>query len=495
MRLLHKGQQGMGFVELLQEIWPPVVVFLTLFVSVVTSGYVILYKRDSRAAVLWVAFIWLAPIIGSIAYLGFGVNRIRVRARSLRGRSSWYQPVPPTVACAPEHSGDVLPAELGDLRTLADFIGRVVEIPLVPGNRLKPLVNGEETYPAMLEAIENARKSITFATYIYDNDPCGQRFADALARAVGRGVKVRVLIDDAGARYSWPSIVSHLRGLGVTTARFLPTLAPWRLMTMNMRNHRKIMVVDGELGFTGGLNIRQGHILTEPSKRHVADTHFRVEGPVVAQLQEAFAGDWEFCTGERLESVDWFPPLEEKGSVFARALVAGPDKNFEKLRWAIQGALACARKRVQIVTPYFIPDTAIISALNVTAMRGVEVDIILPSKSNLPFVHWASQALWWQVLERGCRIWVTPPPFDHSKLLLVDNAWAMIGSANWDARSLRLNFELNLECYGTEFAREVAEEIERKMEQARPVTLQEMDNRRLSIRLRDGLARLASPYL
>ena len=181
--------------------------------------------------------------------------------------------------------------------------------------------------------------------------------------------------------------------------------------------------------------------------------------------------------------------------MYARALVAGPDKNFEKLRWAIQGALACAQKRVQIVTPYFIPDQSLVSALNTTAMRGVSVDIIMPSKNNLPYVDWASRAMWWQVLERGCRIWLTPPPFDHSKLMLVDDSWAMIGSANWDPRSLRLNFELNLECYGKEFARDVADIIARKMKNSWQITLHDVDSRPISIRLRDGLARLLSPYL
>lgn len=479
----------------LLEVWPHVAVVLTLFVSLVTSGYVILYKRDSRSAVIWVAFIWLAPIIGSIAYLAFGVNRVRLRARALRGRSAWYQPVPPTIECAPEHSGEILPKELEPLKTLAEFTGKVGEKPLVAGNHLDILVNGDEAYPAMLEAIQGARRTISFCTYIFDHDPAGRKFADALGRAVARGVQVRVLIDDAGARYSWPSIVKMLREMDVPTVRFMPTLAPWRLMTMNLRTHRKIMVVDGETGFTGGMNIRQGHVLREPSKRYVQDLHFRVEGPVVRQLQEAFVDDWHFATGEHLEGDMWFPELAAKGTVYARTLVAGPDKNFEKLRWAIQGALACAQKRVQIVTPYFIPDQSLISALNTTAMRGVCVDIIMPSKNNLPYVDWASRAMWWQVLERGCRIWLTPPPFDHSKLMLVDGQWAMIGSANWDPRSLRLNFELNVECYGREFAAEVEAIIQRKMKQSWQITLGDVDGRPLSIRLRDGLARLLSPYL
>ena len=160
----------MGWTERLTDIWPHVAVGLTLFVSIITSGYVILYKRDSRSAVIWVAFIWLAPIIGSISYLAFGVNRIRLRARALRGKSAWYHPVPPTISCAPEHSGSLLPKELESLKTLADFTGKVVEKELVPGNHLEILVNGDEAYPAMLEAINGAKRTISFCTYIFDND-------------------------------------------------------------------------------------------------------------------------------------------------------------------------------------------------------------------------------------------------------------------------------------------------------------------------------------
>lgn len=484
-----------GTLEAVAEVWPHIAVVLTLFVSIVTSGYVILYKRDARSAIIWVAFIWTVPIVGALAYLAFGVNRIRLRARALRGKPAWYQPVPPTEVCLPEHGGRVLPAELSQFRPLAEFTGKVVEKAIEPGNAIEMLVNGDEAYPAMLEAIRSAKKTVTFCTYIFDNDDWGRRFADELGRAAGRGVQTRVLIDDAGARYSWPSIVNYLRALNVPIARFLPTFAPWRIMTMNLRNHRKILVVDGEVGFTGGMNIRQGHVIKERKKRLVQDLQFRMEGPVVAHLQEAFAEDWFFCTRERLRGPDWFPELRSKGELFARALVAGPDKHFEKLRWAIQGALACAQDHVRIVTPYFIPDQSIISALNVTAMRGVQVDIIMPQQNNLPFVDWASRAMWWQVLERGCRIWLTPPPFDHSKLVLVDDAWVMFGSANWDARSLRLNFELNVECYGREFGKKVAELIEKKRRTARQISLEEMDRRPLPIRLRDGLARMLSPYL
>jgi cardiolipin synthase len=236
-------------------------------------------------------------------------------------------------------------------------------------------------------------------------------------------------------------------------------------------------------------------VLNEKPRSPVQDLQFRVEGPVVEQLQEAFVNDWAFTTGEVLDGDRWFPELKETSEIIARAITDGPDADFEKLRWTLLAALAEAQTSVQILTPYFLPDTALVSALNLAALRGVRVEILLPAKNNLPFVHWASRAMWWQVLERGCRLWLTPPPFDHSKLMIVDGHWVLFGSANWDARSLRLNFELNVECYGRKFASVMESIIERKMRGAREVTLPEIDGRPLPARLRDATARLFSPYL
>jgi len=265
--------------------------------------------------------------------------------------------------------------------------------------------------------------------------------------------------------------------------------------TINLRNHRKLLVLDGRLAFTGGMNIRQGNLLAEKPRRPVQDLQFRVEGPVVGQLQEAFANDWTFTTGERLEGDLWFPELSPAGDVIARTITDGPDADFEKLRLTLLAALADAQSSIQIITPYFLPDVTLISALNLAALRGVAVDIILPEKNNLPFVQWASRSMWWQVLERGCRIWLTPPPFDHSKLMIVDGHWILFGSANWDTRSLRLNFELNVECYGRQIAKKMGSVIEQKLRGAREVTLAEVDARSSPAKLRDAVARLFSPYL
>lgn len=179
----------------------------------------------------------------------------------------------------------------------------------------------------------------------------------------------------------------------------------------------------------------------------------------------------------------------------ARVITDGPDADFEKLRWTLLAALAEAQTSVQIVTPYFLPDAAIITALNLAALRGVRVDVLLPAQNNLPFVQWASRAMWWQVLERGCHIWLMPPPFDHSKLMIVDGHWVLIGSANWDMRSLRLNFELNVECYGRDFAQQMGNIVARKLEGAHEVMLEEVDQRHVAAKLRDATARLFAPFL
>jgi cardiolipin synthase A/B len=270
---------------------------------------------------------------------------------------------------------------------------------------------------------------------------------------------------------------------------------PPHMMSMNLRNHRKIMIVDGHTGFTGGINIRDAHVLAGHPKFPTKDLHFRVRGPVVAHLQEVFAHDWHFSTRENLRGELWFPPLEPVGQVIARGIPDGPDEDFDKLRWAILGALACARERIRIVTPYFVPDTNLITCLNLAAMRGVEVDIVLPEKNNLPYVHWASRSLLRPLLQRGCRIWYVPGPFDHSKLMVVDRLWVLVGSANWDVRSLRLNFEFNVEAYDRELASHLDDYVGSRIEQAHRLTLSEYDSRSALIQLRDGAAGLLAPYI
>jgi cardiolipin synthase len=479
------------WLNLFARFWPHIAAGFDLLAALLASIHALLCKRDTRSATIWIATVWLVPLFGPILYLVLGVNRIRRRAVKLAVHNTLNRPVPENLG-EPEHDG----AE--HLKLLARVVSRVIAQPLTTGNKIAPLINGDEAFPAMIAAIDSAQKSISLCSYIFDNDPSGRDFVAALQRAVARGVSVRVLVDAAGTRYSWPPINRKLKHAGIPYAKFLPAslFTPWRVATINLRNHRKSLVVDGQTGFTGGMNIRHGNVLAAKPKSPVQDLHFRVEGPIVTQLQEAFANDWAFTTDEVLDGEIWFPAAAENGGVIARVIPDGPDADFDNLRQTLLAALAEAQTSVKIVTPYFLPDIVLISALNLASLRGVRVDIIMPVENNLPFVQWASRAMWWQVLERDCHIWLTPPPFDHSKLMIVDNHWVLLGSANWDARSLRLNFELNVECYGLEFAREMEEKIiTRKLKGAHEVTLVEVDARRFPAKLRDALARLFSPYL
>jgi cardiolipin synthase A/B len=475
----------MSFLDRLIDVWQYVLLALGLLMAVIASAHALLWKRDTRGALLWVGVIWLSPLVGAVLYFILGVNRIRRRAAHIRAGMKRFN----------ASTGSAAATLDPPLAALARTVDAVTARPLLPGNRVLPLLNGDQTFPAMLEAIRGAQSSVTFATYIFDQGSAGEMFANALAAAVARGVAVRVLIDDTGARYSWPTMVKELRRRGVPVARFLPSLVPSRLMAFNLRNHRKILVVDGRLGFTGGINIRDGHLLSRHPARPVQDLHFQIEGPVVAQLQEVFAEDWLFTTGETLDGERWFPKLDPAGPVRCRGIADGPDEDFDALRLTLLGALAGARHEVTVMTPYFLPDPSLISALNLAAMRGVRVDIVLPSVNNLPFVQWAANAQLWQVLERGCRVWFTPPPFDHTKLMLVDGQWALIGSANWDPRSLRLNFELNVECYDAELVAALAKLVQTRLQGAGEMTLERINARPLSVKLRDGVARLFTPFL
>lgn len=478
--------------DLLHSLWPHITALILLAVDVWAAGHAILYKRSPRSATTWIGFILLFPIIGAVLYVLLGINRIQRRATALRNQCG-----PPCIG----RGGDgafiaTLPAtEHKNIETLAEAVQRITNEPLLEGNTVAPLANGDEAYPAMLAAIADAKRSITLCTYIFAYDPTGRTFAEALGAAVKRGVEIRVLIDDVGARYSLPTIYNTLHKHGVTCAPFMPTFFHWRMPYINLRNHRKLMVIDGRLAFTGGLNIRHNNIVADGAKDATQDLHFRVEGPVVRQLQQFFIEDWLFATRELLEGEPWLAPLETRGNIPARTIGGGPDEDHEKLRAALLAAISCSRKRLRIVTPYFLPDQSLVSALNTAALRGVQVDIVIPKKSNLRTVGWACQAHLWQVLERGCRVWRTSPPFDHTKIMTADDTWALIGSANWDSRSLRLNFELNIECYSPEFAAELNARIDQKISGATEATLADLDARTLPVRLRDGIARLFWPYL
>jgi cardiolipin synthase len=450
-------------------------------------------KRDLevRAAVGWIGIAWLSPLLGSAAYYLFGINRVTRRAVRRRRKA------PARGAAALGGEGSPISRSAAEhYRPLAILIERVTREPVAAGNRLDALENGDAAYPAMLAAIDAARTSVALSTYIFRADAAGRPFIDALARAHRRGVAVRVLLDGVGGGYFRSPARRELERSGVKVAQFFHTWVPWRMPYLNMRLHKKLLIVDGTTGFVGGMNIG-GENLSAPKRRakRVQDLHFRIQGPVVGHLFASFAEDWRFETGETLNEESWCAPAASAGTVLARGIASGPDEDLMKLEAIILAAVGAARQRVRIVTPYFLPERILLVALVLALLRGVRVQIVLPARSNHPPMDWAAWAQHRSLVERGCEIYLTPPPFDHTKLMTLDGVWTMVGSSNWDARSLRLNFEYNVAALDPDFAAEMDGVIDRKIAAARPVSLQMIDARSALAKLRDAAARLFLPYL
>jgi len=455
------------------------ILVLSVGCALFASVHALLTKPDPRSAFGWIVVCWLFPLGGPILYGLFGINRVRARARQLRAERGGARPPLQMAAGAapPDHL-----MRIGDA---------VTQWPRVPGNRIESLENGENAFPPMLEAIAGASCTVWLATYIFETDALGRQFIAALGAAAARRVQVRVLVDGVGEWYSWPHAVRELRRAGVNAARFLPPrLFPPRL-SLNMRNHRKLLLVDGRVGFLGGMNIG-GREVGKQGTRRMADLHFKVAGPVLRELAATFGIDWQFATGESLSLPE---AAASCGPCLCRVITEGPDEDNDKLVSVMLGAVSLAREQLLIMTPYFIPPPELSSALQSAALRGVDVTVVLPERSNLRYVDWACRRWLQPLVERGVRVMLQPAPFAHTKLLVMDGSYAQIGSANLDPRSLRLNFEVAVEIYDAATCGRLARYIIEARDRSTPLTAAALHGLGRWAQLRNSLLWLLSPYL
>ncbi|MCK9273837.1 MAG: cardiolipin synthase [Syntrophales bacterium] len=466
------------------------ITFSAFVITALSAGHALLSKRDPKAALGWIALCFIVPFIGPFIYFLFGINRVRTRAKKLKG---YLQ------EADMDHRGrKIIRTPLNSEfvpygRELVNISDVVAVRPLLSGNTVDILHNGEEAFPAMLRAIENARKSVYLSTYIFETNETGRRFINALGNASLRGVDVKVIIDGIGELYSFPRAGTLLKKQGVDIARFLPPKLFPPTFHINLRNHRKILLAD-EIGFTGGMNIGDRHLANRTENQNrVVDIHFRLSGPVVEQIGKVFWEDWQFVTGRYEKQIPYSSRAE--GSAACRVITEGPNEDLDKLSMILIGGVSSAKSKIIIMTPYFIPPRGLLAALQAAALKGVEVIVVLPEKNNLSLVHWATRNLLWELLERGVKIYYQPAPFVHTKLFMIDDTYINIGSANIDPRSLRLNFELAVEVYDTLLSRELNTHIEKVLERSRLLTLEEVDGRSLPVKVRDALAWLLSPYL
>lgn len=455
--------------------------------------HAMLFKRDPRAALGWVSVCLFFPLAGPILYYMFGINRIQTQARRLAQRRLFRLHVGQERGAlndASETSALQQDPQIGRFVRVSD---RVTARPLTAGNAVEMLRNGEQAYPAMLAAIDAAVDQVLMVTYLFETDSVGNAFVAALTAAHRRGVDVRVTVDGLGEHYSWPRVSRALQRAGIPVARFLPPKLLPPTFSINLRNHRKILVVDGVQAFTGGMNIGARHLVDSASAQRTADLHFRVRGPVVTQLQEIFAEDWQFAAGQALRLGD--ARQGHPGLSYCRCISDGPNDDLDKIALVMMGAMSAARDAITIVTPYFLPSREMIASLQSAALRGVDVAVILPQRSNLRFIDWATRNLLWELLQYGVKVYYQPPPFAHTKLFIVDGVYAQIGSANLDPRSLRLNFELNLEIIGAESVAQLGDYVREIHRHAVALSLRQVDERSMPVRIRDAACWLFMPYL
>lgn len=385
-----------------------------------------------------------------------------------------------------EISTDYVVGDSQFVRTMGSLLGPA----LLPDNRITAYQNGDEIFPAMLEAIRDARETITFETFIYWSGEIGREFGDVLSERSRAGVKVHVLLDWVGAGKIDEEILASMEEAGVEIEKFHP-LKWYHLARMNNRTHRKLLVVDGRVGFTGGVGIADLWLGDAQDPEHWRDSHYRIEGPVVAQIQAAFNDNWVKTHDRVLHGEKYFPAIGTAGEMTAQMFYSSQDNGSESVRLMYLLSIAAARKSIRLSAAYFVPDSLTVASLVSARRRGVAVDVIVPGEYiDTDIVRAASRSRWGPLLEAGVRIHEYQPTMYHCKVMIVDDAWTSVGSTNFDNRSFRLNAEANLNVLDTTLAREQARVFEEDLRNSREVSLEMWENRPWTEKFKEWFAGL-----
>jgi cardiolipin synthase len=458
-------------------------------------------RRNAGATILWIAIAWSFPLIGPLLYISFGIDRVADRGFERFLAEERLKKVCDTASSEISwHMSDRAQPESAlqsDFNRTLDAL--LPEHPALSGNQIEPLVTGDEAYPEMLETIRNAQDHIHLQSFIFGRHEVGREFLKTLAEKAEEGVTVRLLYDRFGSTHA------HLLGL-FRKYKNIPNLqiAGWtqsnwvkKQFQINLRNHRKILVVDGKTAFFGGINLHRDNTSAHAGEP-IRDYHFKAHGPMVQELQYSFLKDWYFITSENPEnllSTRYFPRLAPAGTQTARLISSGPSSPKQIATETLFTALGVAEKQILAVSPYFTPPPEILSAFRSAALRGLDVSIVLPKKSNHTYAAYAAQALYADLMEAGVRIYERNPPFMHSKALVIDNELVLVGTANIDERSLNLNYETIAAIYSTQLADTMKEIIHEEMANSCEILLNEWQKRPEHRKLLENLASLMAPVI
>ncbi len=482
-------------------------VHVTLFLLV--TFHCLKTRRESTAALLWIFVAWSFPVLGALLYAIFGINHVprkawhkqRADSEFLAERQSREDEALPMAYWRAVHKSLATEPEDPEAREINGIMDRLLpNHPLLGGNHMRPLVDGDEAYPLMLDAIRQARHHVHLQSFIIRNDTSGRKFFDLLAQKARDGVTVRVLYDRFGSTgavisrlFSRYDRIPNLHICGWTQANMFK-----RQFQVNLRNHRKILVVDGQEAFFGGINLHDENI-TCSGHPPIRDYHTAVQGPIVQELQYSFLRDWYFMTDEDPEILlqkAHFPKVATMGTAQARLVNSGPTPDeMENIADVLFECLISAQKQLLVVTPYFVPPQDILHAFRAAASRGVDVRLVVPKQNNHLYAGLAGKALYEEMLTAGVRIFERQPPFMHAKALVMDDKLALVGSANLDVRSLRLNYETNLLVFDNGFVNALKRIVLSDIAQSDELTLADWQTRPVARRLLENFCHLLMPVL
>ncbi len=467
------------------------IIVLVLLVLGIQAGLgIIMERRNPTSTLAWLLILILVPVVGVPLYLLIGRLRVTRRIRRFRrlGEVDAHLDSP-----EPLH-GVVVHLDRVDAATARLAVG-LDGPPLRAGNVVRLLQDGAHTFDALEEAIQEAKRYVHLEFFIFNPGETGRRFRDLLAAAARRGVEVRILLDAFGSYRMSGAYLRPILEAGGHYASFAPVRFSRLRRRPDFRNHRKILVVDGRIGFVGGFNIMDEYVTCERPGTPWRDTHLQLEGPIVHDLECVLAESWYTATREVLATPEYFPEARCAGDVLAQVVAGGPDTSWPSIEKVYTSALYAARKNLFLTTPYFVPTEAVVNALINASLRGVDVRLLVPQKGDHILVDWAGRSYYPEIMEAGGRIFEYGPRLIHSKTLSVDGRFCIIGTANLDIRSFRLNYEVSTFVYDAGITAELERDFERDLGESRPIEPDSFRERPLVERFRENTARLLSPLL
>lgn len=471
-----------------------------LLTLVVVISLLILEKNRPRRTLGWLLVILFLPLIGLGLYLFFGFNyrKRRLFEREEAWNTAFLQQQQISRKNSlkePTTDGKQLPDRFSiEERLSIHMLFKNSGAPISGQNEVTILTSGEEKKEVLFQSLEEAREHIHLEYYLIREDPFGDGLSEVLRKKASEGVSVRLLYDDVGSWRLSNTYKKRLEKAGVELIPFMPVRFPSFSSRFNYRNHRKLAIIDGVTGFIGGMNINGKYLRNEPEPWR--DLHLRIEGPAVHSLQAAFVSDWHFCTGALLNEPRYFPPeTNGAGEKFLQIVASGPNTAYPGILHAYFKAIVAAKKYVYITTPYFIPNEILSTALETAALSGVDVRVVIPEEPDSKLAKWVSRSFFEPLMESGVSVFYFKPSFIHTKMILIDDLVASVGTANMDIRSMETNFEINAILYDRELTRRLKEQFLRYQEQSEKVNSEDFGNRPRGEKIKEGVARLLSPLM